>query len=423
MLRQLIFEVKTMRIFFSVGEPSGDLHGANLIRHFNAEDPSIECVGFGGPKMEQAGLQSLGDLTRFAVMFLWQTIWKLPTFYRLYKSADRYFAVCPVDAVVLIDYPGFNWWIAKAAKRRGITVFYYGVPQMWAWGSWRIRKLKRRVDHVICKLPFEKAWFEKRNCQSHFVGHPYFDELSQRKLDQVFIDNYSVPGNRLLTLLPGSRDQEVRANLTWMLEAAVSVSTQLKDLDVAIACYSQKQAQAVRAQVRALDLPFDVMHERTPELIHMSDVCLACSGSVSLELMYHRKPSVIVYRITALQWLLKRLFLQIPYVTLVNLLWLKTLETKGREIPDPDSVRLPFPEYARISNPAADISRRLRRLLRRPQAYQAAVERLNDVALSVEQSGATARAAKTILKALRDSAVPASQPQLEMESAPIRHAA
>ena len=123
-----------MKIFFSVGEPSGDLHGANLIRELSKRDPNTEFVGYGGPKMASAGCQLHADLTEFAVMWFLRVIWNIRRFWQLLWQADNYFKTERPDAVVLIDYPGFNWWIARRAKANSIPVFYYGAPQMWGWG-------------------------------------------------------------------------------------------------------------------------------------------------------------------------------------------------------------------------------------------------------------------------------------------------
>ena len=135
-----------MKLFFSVGEPSGDLHGANLVRELRQQDPRIRCVGYGGPRMRQAGCEVHADLTELAVMWFLRAILNLHRFWGLLVQADRYFRHQKPDAVILIDYPGFNWWIARRAKAHGIPVFYYGAPQMWAWASWRIRKMRRLVD-------------------------------------------------------------------------------------------------------------------------------------------------------------------------------------------------------------------------------------------------------------------------------------
>ena len=126
-----------MKIFFSVGEPSGDLHGANLILRLRKRMPGIQTVGYGGPKMAAAGCQLHEDLTKLAVMWFVRVLCDLDKFWDLVGRADRYFRHHRPDAVVLIDYPGFNWWIARRAKAHGIPVFYYGTPQMWAWAGWR----------------------------------------------------------------------------------------------------------------------------------------------------------------------------------------------------------------------------------------------------------------------------------------------
>ena len=147
-----------MKIFFSVGEPSGDLHGANLIRELQKRRPDCEFVGYGGPRMAAAGCALHEDLTKLAVMWLLHALLNIHKFWALVGRADRYFRHHRPDAVVLIDYPGFNWWIARRAKAHGIPVFYYGVPQLWAWAGWRITKMRRFVDHVLCKLPFEETW-------------------------------------------------------------------------------------------------------------------------------------------------------------------------------------------------------------------------------------------------------------------------
>ncbi len=144
-----------MKIFFSVGEPSADLHGANLMRAIQVRRPGVEFVGYGGPLMAAAGCDLHCDLTALAVMWFLRVLLNLHKFLDLASRADRYFRHQRPDAVVLIDYPGFNWWIAKRAKAHGIPVFYYTPPQIWAWGSWRVKKMRRFVDHVLCSLPFE----------------------------------------------------------------------------------------------------------------------------------------------------------------------------------------------------------------------------------------------------------------------------
>src|SRR5206468_10273114 len=173
---------RTMRIFFSAGEPSGDVHGANLIGALRRLRPEVECEGFGGERMEAAGCRLHYPLTRLAVMWFLRALTNAPTFLDLLSRADRHFAKDPPDAVVLIDYPGFNWWVARRAHFHGIPVFYFVPPQLWAWAGWRVKKMRRFVDHVLCSLPFEETWYHERNVPADYVGHPFFDELPRQEL-------------------------------------------------------------------------------------------------------------------------------------------------------------------------------------------------------------------------------------------------
>src|SRR5690606_5128276 len=125
------------------------------------------------------------------------------------------------DAVVLIDFPGFNWWIARKAKAAGIPVLYYLPPQLWAWGPWRIRKVRKFVDHVLCGLPFEYDWYATRGISAEYVGHPFFDEVADHPLDPEFCRQWTSPGEdgpRTIGILPGSRNHEVHRNWPMMLE-------------------------------------------------------------------------------------------------------------------------------------------------------------------------------------------------------------
>ncbi len=309
-----------MKIFFSVGEPSGDLHGANLIHSLRQRHADWEYVGYGGPRMAAAGCQLQADLTQLAVMWVAQAVLHLRRFLQLVAEADTYFRQQRPDLVVLIDYPGFNWWIARKAKAAGIPVVYYGTPQLWAWASWRVRKMRRLVDHVLCKLPFEETWFRRRGCQATFVGHPYFDELATRQLDAAFVEKQRRLPGPLVTILPGSRDQEVAGNLPTFLQAAAKISEQIPTTRFAIAVYQQSQVEHVQQLVRQVGLVTEVHTGRTAELIESATCCLACSGSVSLELLYHAKPSAILYRISRLGYVVQWMFRKVRYITLVNLL-------------------------------------------------------------------------------------------------------
>ena len=242
-----------MKLFFSVGEPSGDLHGASLIRQLRERHPQIECVGYGGPRMKAAGCVLLEDLTQLAIMWFLRVALNLHKFWWLLKRADRYLGEQRPDGVVLIDYPGFNWWIARKAKKHGIPVFYYGAPQMWAWAGWRVGKMRRLVDHVLCKLPFEEDWFRARGVSATFVGHPYFDELAREFPHEA--DRPANDSPRLVTILPGSRTQEVTGNVPMLLRAAKLILRAVPDVQFAVASYNDRQAELAREMVRSSGVP------------------------------------------------------------------------------------------------------------------------------------------------------------------------
>jgi lipid-A-disaccharide synthase len=393
-----------MRIFFSVGEPSGDLHGANLIRALAAEHPDWQFVGYGGPRMAAAGCQLHADLTQLAVMWITRVIVNIHKFLGLLFAADRCFRDERPDAVVLIDYPGFNWWIARRAKARGIPVFYYGTPQVWAWASHRVRKMRRYVDHVLCKLPFEERWFRERGCHATYVGHPYFDELRSQRLDEDFVRELRRGPGQLVTILPGSRTQEVEANLQAFLRAAEVIAAHVPNVRFAVAAFKESQAETARALANESTLAIRVHVGRTPELIHAADCCLACSGSVSLELLYHAKPSVVLYQIGRVGFFIQSLFRRVRYITLVNLL---TTDDIASDRPawiydpaEPRDAHVLIPEYLTCGDKSAALAAHVVEWLTQPAVRHGRAAALADLRDRYAQGGASQRAAEYIVQTL-----------------------
>lgn len=389
-----------MRVFFSVGEPSGDLHGANLIRALRARRPDIECVGYGGPQMRDAGCRLHADLTALAVMWFARVLVNLHKFLALASQADRYFRHQRPDAVVLVDYPGFNWWIARRAKAHGIPVFYYVPPQIWGWASHRVRKMRKFVDHILCTLPFETEWYERRGCRATYVGHPFFDEVRRQPVDERFLTEHRDAVGPLVTLLPGSRTQEVQANLPWFLQTVKLVRQAVPEARFAVASFRAHQAEMARRMVAEAGGDAEVCLGRTPELIRAAVCCLACSGSVSLELLHGAKPTVIGYRISPLAYRVQDVFRNAPYITLVNLLSTGRIErdrSTERTAPPSADPRVLFPEYLTDRDCTAEAAGHLVRWLTDAAARRAttsALERLRD---EVGRPGASDRAAEYLL--------------------------
>jgi len=391
-----------MKIFFSVGEPSGDLHGANLIRQLQKQHPAIECVGYGGPKMAAAGCDLHEDLTALSVMWLIRVIANIDKFWKLLVRADRFFRYERPDAVILIDYPGFNWWIAWRAKAYGIPVYYYGTPQIWAWARWRVFRMRRYIDHAFCKLPFEQDWLRERGCAATFVGHPYFDQLTQQKLDEQFV----VSNHReehLVTILPGSRTQEVQQNLHWLLKSAQRVHQKCPRARFAIAAYNDKLAKIATEMVRETDLPVEIRVGKTPELMKLATCCMACSGSVSLELLYNTTPTVILYHVGWLPYQIQKVFRKVKYITLVNLLAADDpfdSDISPYDPTAPGAEKVLFPEYLTCEDKSAEIAEHVIEWLTDDVARTKRIEQLAALKEECCAPGASKRATEQILKML-----------------------
>jgi lipid-A-disaccharide synthase len=377
-----------MRIFICAGEPSGDLHGANLVRTLRRLRPDVECVGFGGERMEAAGCRLLYPLCRLAVMWFLRVLANVHVFLGLLSRADRFFRHHRPDAVVLIDYPGFNWWIARRAHFHGIPVFYFVPPQLWGWAGWRVGKMRRWVNHVLCTLPFEEPWYAERGVTAHYVGHPYFDELPAQRLGGAFMNAQRGRPGPVIALLPGSRTQEVERNLPTLARAAARVCARRPDTRFLVACFKPSQRAYVDRYLHGKGLPVETHVGRTPEIIHLAHACVAVSGSVGLELLYHGKPTVVVYRIGRLDLKVCRRFMTTRYISLVNLLADKEL----------------FPEFLTDRCEADAVSGHVLRWLEDAAAYAQIRRELADLRDRVARPGACERAARYVLGSVEATA-------------------
>ncbi len=314
-------------LFFSVGEPSGDLHAAKLIRQFQLLQPSATFQGFGGVRMKEAGCRIDYELTSLAVMGFAEVLPKLREFYRVADVASDIFARTRPDAVVLVDFPGFNWHIAERAKQHKIPVIYYLPPQLWAWGGWRIAKMRRNVDHVICNLPFEPEWYAKRQVAVDYVGHPFFDEVRQRQLDARFLAQWREYDGVQVAVLPGSRSREVKKIWPMQLAAIRELARRHPQARFLVAALHDQHCLWCRQQLSESDLKLNIEFfvGKTSEIIELADCSLMKSGSVSLEMMARGTPSVVVYHISRGHYAIVKCVTRIKSMTLPNLIAGKTV--------------------------------------------------------------------------------------------------
>ncbi len=405
-----------MHIFLSAGEASGDQHGAHLMREIRRRHPQARFSGFGGPLMEQAGLESLHRLTDLAVIGVWAVLPLLWTFFKLVRRAGEYIDAQRPDAVVLIDFPGFNWWIARKAKRAGAQVIYYMPPQLWAWAPWRIRKVRKYVDHVLAALPFEAEWYASRGVSVEYVGHPFFDEVAEHELDAAFCRSLRRGSNeedlgsriedsdkerpkssilyppsstspRLVGVLPGSRTVEVRRNVPVMLRVLKGLHAQHPDVRFPVACYREAHRDAIRAQLTGeyAELPIDLYVGRTPEIIATVHCCLMVSGSVSLELLARGTPAVVLYCGSVLTELMVRLLVTCKYMSLPNLMVDRPM------IPE-------FPISRGVERHVRKMTAILDDWLTNPQSLAAARGDLLQLRETAARTGGVVRAAEAVLR-------------------------
>lgn len=389
----------TYRIFFSAGEPSGDRHAAALLHSLRSKLGHVEAVGFGGECLAAAGCHLLADLTQHAVMGFFRPLAQVHRFYAFYRQALAVFDRRPPQAVILVDYPGFHWHLAKAAKARKIPVCFYGPPQIWAWATWRVKKMRRRVDHAFCWLPFEAPWLQRHGCSASYVGHPFFDESAHCPPDKSLLLQLTRDAQPVLTLLPGSRDQEVQANGRGMLRVAHHLCQEIPNLRVVVAAFRPHQAELMSRWAAEQGVNAQVFFGKTPTLIRAATCCLAVSGSVSLELLYHEKPSVIVYRIGRLAEKADKYLRRVKYITLVNLLAYggeRAAELTRWDDTTPAPEEALFPEFLSSRDVTGEIVEKLREWFTDASARESVIAQLRELKAWLRWEGAVDRAAAAI---------------------------
>jgi lipid-A-disaccharide synthase len=319
-----------MRLFVVAGEASGDLHGANLLRAITALEPSCVFEGFGGERMAAAGMNVLRGLDHLAFMGFTEVVKNLPTVMRNFSIAKQTMTERRPDALLLIDYPGFNLRLAKWAKKRGIPVLYYIAPQVWAWKESRIKGMRQNIDRLMVILPFEKEYFAKHGMEVDFVGHPLRDTIENVSEAGVNIPRTPVsssseayreplvprPSSSVpsIALLPGSREQEVKK----MLPAMLAVRAQFPGYRFIVGKAPGLSEDFYRKLISGNDA--EIFTEGTQALLRMADAALVTSGTATLETALLGVPQLVCYRGNSLSVLLARKLIKVPYIALVNLI-------------------------------------------------------------------------------------------------------
>src|SRR3989304_2564993 len=306
------------KIFISAGESSGDIHGANLMRSLLKRNAHIKFYGLGKEKMKQAGLHCLHDMSTKSLMWL-HVLTELSTFLKMKKDCIQFFKQERPCTVILIDYCGFNFYLAKAAKKLGIPVIYYVSPQLWAHGPWRVKKMKKLVDKLLVIYPFEKQFYENADIPVVYVGHPLFDEICKEGVNEGVVSELKKQfGETIVSFLPGSRRQEIVRLLPLFLESAIQINQVIPSAKFLISCSDEQHFDLINAITKEFTVPCKIVVGNAHEVIKASTLCIAGSGTITLQIAYYLKPMIIAYKISPIAYFIARPFLTTPYIGLAN---------------------------------------------------------------------------------------------------------
>lgn len=311
-------EKNKYRVFVSAAEPSADAHCAGLISALNKKGYDIEFVGVGGPKMARAGCNLLESTVGRAAM-IYKAFTQVAHFYKLIRRIGHFLKTNNVDLVVVCDSPSFNFHVAKAAKKAGVKTLFYVAPQLWAWGGWRIRTLRKCCDKLCCLLPFEQDWFRSRGLDAVFVGNPLLDELETGPAHHGKYRDFS-DENAQIAIMPGSRPAEIDALWRPMQQIALRLKEKYPAATfVAVAVDAEREKILKAAQVSGFECRYavDSVHNTAATV----DFSIVASGSATLEVAAAGCPMVIMYQSSKVLWhLVGRWLVKTRYLSLVNIL-------------------------------------------------------------------------------------------------------
>ncbi len=377
---------RELRIFLSAGEASGDLHASNLLRALRRLAPESRFAALGGGRLEAAGARLLRDmLGSFAVMGFSDALRILPDIRRLRDEVLDFLDAWRPHAAILVDYPGFNVHLARHLRARGIPVFYYICPQVWAWARWRTRKIRRRIDKALVVFAFEERFYRDRGIDATFVGHPLGDVFASRALDREYIEKGPLSGAPyLVALVPGSRSREIERGFAFKLKIAARIRQVRPDAVFAVPVLNKDHERIVAEIAAGVDLDLHVEVARTYEVMHMADFALTTSGTAALELAHFGTPMVVLYRTNPAGLALKALLLSTPYVSLVNII-------AGREV---------VPEFVYWRDRGDRIAAAALEIVTDGERYEQVKRGLAQVASEIDRPGASENAARWILTSL-----------------------
>jgi lipid-A-disaccharide synthase len=311
---------ETPYIFISAAEHSADLHAASLIEAIRRRRPSASFVGLTGPRMQALGCETIQDMTTGSAMLAGAFL-KVGTGLAMFSRLDRVLASRPPNLAIVVDSPTYHLPIARRCKARGLPVLYYIAPQVWAWAEFRVNKVRRRVDRLAVIFPFEQEYFRGHGVDAVYVGHPLWDALARRRVDQAFVAAQRRAHDLTVALLPGSRRHVIREVLPGQLEVAAVLSRRFPRLGLMVSAADEHAQAMIAPMVRASGLNAPVHLDRHIDLINAADLVLVASGTAAVETAYYHRPMIVMYNASRIGYhLLARWLIRTKYFCMVNIL-------------------------------------------------------------------------------------------------------
>jgi lipid-A-disaccharide synthase len=373
-------------IMISCGEPSGDLYAGALATEIRRLDPLGRVTGFGGERLRAAGADLLGDYRGLTVTGLVEALRVLPRSLEMYRRLVRAARHRRPDALVAIDFPDFNFRLARAIRRLGVPVVYYVPPQLWAWRRGRIRTIRRLAERVLVIFPFEEQLYREAGVPAEFVGHPLLDLAKVEEPRGQFLSRLGLrPDASTVALLPGSRPNELREIVPVLARAARLVATRLPDAQFVVARAPNLDADLFSPFETAPGLRLSIVESRADDILAAADVVITASGTATVQAAIHLCPMVVVYRLAPLTYRLGRRFVHVDTFGMVNLV-------AGRKI---------VPELIQDDFTPEAVAGEALRFLTDPERADSTRAALRRVVSALGVPGASRRAAEAVLRVAR----------------------
>jgi len=317
-----------LRIGIVVGEASGDLLGAKLIKEMKEKYSDVEVVGIGGKHLIENGCQSLFEMERLSVMGIFEIFGRLIEILGIRKKLTNYFINNPPDVFIGIDAPEFNLTLEEKLHSQGIKTVHYVSPSVWAWREYRMKKISRAVDLMLVLFPFELAYYSKKNIKARFVGHPLATQLNKIPDKNGAREVLGLPGDKtIIALMPGSRKSELNQHSLIFLQTAIRCQERHENLHFVTNMVDEQAREIFSKAINETcpDLTISIFTDDSRRVMEASDLLLLASGTITLEAMLLKKPMVVAYRLSWFSYQIASRLIRVPYAALPNLLANKLL--------------------------------------------------------------------------------------------------